>query len=99
MDCYVLETVRPMYNWDPAPGFPPNLLIRNIPSSETFKEFLTYRQLFYDGVVRQELCMKQKPFLGVSDVSQEWIYECNQVYHTLTHEEAILLIKSLNNVL
>jgi hypothetical protein len=91
-DCYVLETVRPMYNWVPAPGFPPSLFIRDTPSSENFKEFLTYRQLFYDSIVLREMCKKEKPLLGVSDVSQKWIYECNQVYHSLTHEEAILLI-------
>jgi hypothetical protein len=93
VDCYNLDTVRPIFTWDSSPGLPPHLRLRQTPSSENFKEFLTYQKFFYDDMVFEPLCKEQKPFLGyAADMSGEWNYLCNQIYHTLTHEEAILLI-------
>lgn len=85
-----IHTVRPAYSWK-------NFLEYNQCefqfSSEYFKEFLTYKNLFYDTDIRVNTETKQdSTFLNFSTPNEEWINACNGVYHKLSYQEAILLI-------
>lgn len=84
-----INTIRPTYSWK-------NLLDNHQCdlqfSSEYFKEFLSFKKLFYDDRILLATFKQDSTFLSSSVPNEEWIKSCNDVYNKLTHKEAILII-------